>query len=69
MVPVGSIVGDGAAGVGLVAGMIAIGGFLAHAKPVFKRDEESEIRIATVMGGLGGLAIACLMVTIQYLST
>jgi hypothetical protein len=69
MVPTGSIVADWATGIGLAAGLMAICGFLAHAKPVFRRADESEIRIATVMGGLGGLAIACLLVAIQYLST
>lgn len=67
MVPVGSIVGDGAAGVGVVAGMVAICGFLTHAGPVLQRRDEAEIRIATVVGGIAGFAMGCLIVVAQII--
>jgi hypothetical protein len=67
MVPVGSIVGDIAAGVGLVGGMIAICGFLMHAKPVLERQDEIRIRIATVVGGITGFAMGCLIVIAQFI--
>jgi hypothetical protein len=66
MVPVGSIVGDIAAGVGLVGGLIAICGFLMHAKPVLERQDETRIRSATVVGGIGGFTIGCLIVVAQF---
>jgi hypothetical protein len=43
---------------GFIAGAIAIGGFLGHARPVLKRRDEMAIRVATVLGGLFGLGRA-----------
>ena len=68
MVPMGSIVSTWATGVGLMAGSIAVGGFLAHAQPALQRKGETEIRIATVVGGLAGLGGACLAILAQLLS-
>lgn len=61
MLPVGSIVSDGATVTGFMAGAIAIGGFLGHAGPVLQRRREIDIRIGTVIGGLLGLAMAALI--------
>jgi hypothetical protein len=58
MLPLGSMISDGAILVGFLAGVIAVGGFLAHARPVLRKRDEQEIRIATVIGGLVGLALA-----------
>jgi hypothetical protein len=41
-----------------MAGAIAVGGFLAHTRPVLKKRGEQEIRIATVLGGLIGPGLA-----------
>jgi hypothetical protein len=54
----GSIIVDATTEVGLVAGLIAVGGFLAHVGPVFQGQGEDELRLATVRGGLGGVAAA-----------
>ena len=53
-----SIVNDAATDVGLMAGAIAVGGFLAHARPVLSGADEHRVRSRTVIGGLGGLAVA-----------
>jgi hypothetical protein len=58
VVPLGSIINDGAALVGFMAGAIAVGGFLAHTRPALQGREEQEIRVATVIGGLVGLGLA-----------
>jgi hypothetical protein len=58
VLPVGSIISDGAALVGFVAGAIAVGGFLAHTRPVLQKRGGQEIRVATVVGGLVGLGLA-----------
>ena len=58
MLLVGSIIGDGATLTGFLAGAMAVGGFLAHARPVLQRQGETEVRVATVIGGLAGLGIA-----------
>jgi hypothetical protein len=58
VLPVGSIIEDGATLTGLLAGAMAVGGFLAHARPVLQRRDEVNIRIATVIGGLIGFGIA-----------
>ena len=58
MLPVGSIIEDGATLTALLAGAMAVGGFLAHARPVLQRRDEVDIRIATVIGGLIGFGVA-----------
>jgi hypothetical protein len=61
MFPLGSIVEDGATATGFMAAAIAVGGFLGHAGPVLWRRGEAAIRFGTVVGGLGGLAIAAVV--------
>jgi hypothetical protein len=53
-----SIVNDAGTYVGLMAGAIAVGGFLAHASPVLSGANEHRVRSRTVIGGLGGLTLA-----------
>jgi hypothetical protein len=65
VLPLGSIINNGATLVGFMAGVIAVGGFLAHARPVLQRRDEQEIRIATVTGGLIGLAVASIATLIS----
>lgn len=58
MLLAGSIISGGATLTGFLAGAIAVGGFLGHARPALQRQDEAEVRIATVLGGLAGLGIA-----------
>ena len=62
---VGSLVGELAAVVGLLAGLIAVGGFIAHADPVLANDSEQSIRKATVDGGLTGLRMGIVVVVLS----
>jgi hypothetical protein len=64
VLPLASIISDGATLVGFLAGVIVVGGFLAHARPVLQRRDEQEIRIATVIGGLIGIAVASIAAVI-----
>lgn len=61
MLPVGSIIDDGATLTGFMAGAIAVGGFLGHARPVLQRRGEMDIKVGTVVGGLIGLVAVVLM--------
>lgn len=47
-----------AVAVGLVAGLTAVGGFLAHVRPALARQREVELRRMTAVGGLAGLVVA-----------
>jgi len=58
VLPVGSIIEEGATATGFMAAAIAVGGFLGHAGPVLWDRGEAAIRVGTVFGGLCGLAIA-----------
>jgi hypothetical protein len=51
--------------VGLSVGMIALGGFVLHVPSVLKGESEAEIREATVLGGLFGLAGAAFIVVLS----
>jgi F0F1-type ATP synthase membrane subunit c/vacuolar-type H+-ATPase subunit K len=67
MFVIGSIAGQAASGVGFIATSIAVGGFLAHAKPALARDPEPELRRATVEGGLYGLLFAVILIVVSGL--
>lgn len=59
----GTFLGQFAVVVGLVAGMTAIGGFIAHIRPALMRQSEEELRRITAVGGLAGLiGAACIVV-------
>ena len=60
-----SIASDFATGVGAVAGMIAVAGFLAQIRPVLGKDSDAEIRRVTVIGGTFGLAIGAAVVVLS----
>lgn len=62
MLPVGSIISDAASGVGFMAATIALCGFLGQAWPALKRQEDEEVRAATVVGGLFGLFAAVVVI-------
>jgi hypothetical protein len=55
---VGSILAELSSAAGFAAATMALCGFLAHAKPALAREQESELRRATVLGGLTGLSLA-----------
>jgi len=61
MLPVGSIIEDGATVMGFMAATIAVGGFLGHAGPVLRNAGEAAIRFGTVVGGICGLGGAFLV--------
>jgi len=45
-----------------MAASIAVGGFIAHVGPALAGEDETKVRAATVIGGLGGLAVAVLVI-------
>lgn len=53
--------------VGLMAGGIAVGGFLGHARPSLMGKPDSKLRRATTVGGLIGLGAAVLVVALSTL--
>jgi hypothetical protein len=54
--------------VGLMAGAIAIGGFIGHAQPSLSGKSDLELRRATTIGGLGGLGIGVLLIALPVIS-
>jgi hypothetical protein len=65
MLVLGSVAGDFGAAVGVLAGMIAVTGFLAHAGPVLSGASEEEVRRATVRGGLAGFALGAAVIVLS----
>jgi len=55
-------------GFGLMAAAIAVGGFLAHVRPALAGDDEQRLREATVIGGLGGVVVAIVVMLLSALS-
>lgn len=51
--------------VGLLAGMIAVGGFLGHVRSALAGADEEELRRATVRGGLGGVVGGVVVVVLS----
>jgi len=64
---VASIASNIANGIGLLAGMIAVTGFLAHARPVLAGDPEEEIRQSMVRGGVIGFAVGSIVIVLSAL--
>lgn len=60
-----SIVQEFATSVGLLAGAMAVGGFLSHAGPALSNASEAEIRRATARGGLVGLGVGAFVVVLS----
>jgi hypothetical protein len=60
-----SIAGDFGTAVGVLAGMIAIAGFLGHAEPVLRGGSEREVQKATVVGGLVGCCFGAFVVVLS----
>jgi hypothetical protein len=57
--------GQSATIVGLMAGGIAVGGFLGHAGPSLSGESEAKLRRATTAGGLVGLGVAVLLIALS----
>ena len=66
---VGAIFSNASSGAGLMAASIAVGGFVAHARPALRGQGDPTVRFATVVGGLAGLAIAVLVIAGAILGT
>jgi len=62
---VGPLAGEFAAIVGLLAGLIAVSGFIAHSGPVLAGRSEKRVREATVRGGLAGLVFGAFVVVLS----
>lgn len=62
---VGTLLNEFTTGVGLAAGMIAVGGFLGHVRPALAGAEDDKLREATVRGGLVGIAVAIVVVVLS----
>jgi hypothetical protein len=60
-----SIASDFATGVGLLAGMIAVVGFLAQAGPARAGDAERKVRRATLAGGLLGFVAGAAVIVLS----
>jgi hypothetical protein len=67
VLPVGSITSDVATGVGLVAVMIAVGGFIGQVPAALKREDDQTVRAVTVIGGLAGLVLSSLVALVDFL--
>jgi len=65
MLVIGSIASDFGTAVGVVAGMIAVGGFLAHAPKALAQAPEKDVQAATVAGGLIGFCIGAYVVVLS----
>jgi hypothetical protein len=61
----GTLVSNVTTGAGLMAAGIAVCGFLAHARPALAGKPESELRRATVIGGLGGFVVALALIALS----
>jgi hypothetical protein len=62
---VGSIIGQFSGIAGFIAACIAIGGFLGHTRPALRRQDDLEVRRATVIGGLWGLAASIFLAVVS----
>lgn len=61
----GAFLGQLATIVGLMAGGIAVGGFLGHAGPSLSGESDLELRHATTVGGLIGLLTVLLAIVLS----
>lgn len=61
----GSILDQFAALSAFLATVIALGGFVGHAVPALRGDDERAVRRTTAMGGIGGLAVAVFVIVLS----
>jgi hypothetical protein len=69
VLPIASFASDFATAVGIVAGMIAVGGFIGHVPSVLTGAPDREIQEATVSGGIAGGSIGVLVVVLSALAS
>ena len=62
---IASLMSYAASASGLTAAAIAIGGFLAHARPALSGANERRLRAATVKGGIWGSGVATLVIVLS----
>jgi hypothetical protein len=62
---VSALLGQIATIVGLMAGGIAVGGFLGHARPSLNGEPDVELRRMTILGGLAGLAAVGVLIALS----
>jgi hypothetical protein len=65
VLPLGSIVTDGATGAGLLAASIAVFGFLGQVQPVLARRDDPVVRIATTIGGIAGFFVGVAIIVAE----
>jgi hypothetical protein len=53
--------------VGLTAGSVAVGGLIGHITPVLQSKGDQAVQLATVIGGMGGLFYAAVVVILDKL--
>jgi hypothetical protein len=51
--------------VGLMAGWIAVGGFIGHVRPSLSGGSDLELRRGTTIGGVAGLGFAVLTIVVS----
>jgi hypothetical protein len=68
MLVIGSIASDFAAAVGLLAGTIAVAGFLGHVRPALSGASEEAVRRAMARGGLGGGMLAVFVMLLSAMA-
>jgi hypothetical protein len=62
-----TLTSDSATGIGLTAGAIAVGGFIAHIQPALSNGDERRLREATVKGAIGGIWAAVVVIVLSVL--
>lgn len=62
---VDSIVIQFATATGFLAAAIAVGGFVAHARPAIAGERDLELRRLTAIGGLWGLVTAAAIIVVS----
>jgi len=58
---------DSATGCGLVAGAIAVCGFIAHSRLALAGANEQRLKRATTVGGLAGIGLAAFIIVLSAL--
>jgi hypothetical protein len=60
-----TLMSDAATGCGLIAGAIAVCGFIAHARLALGRADEQRLRRATTLGGLAGICLSAFIIVLS----
>jgi hypothetical protein len=62
-----TLMSDSATGCGLIAGAIAVCGFIGHSRLALAGADEQRLRRATTIGGLVGFGFAALIIVLSAL--